>query len=183
MQRLRILPARPLQYLVVPLLAGVHSQVPQEGASNTLVHLPDDSPACIHCKKGMACPYMPSCKSAAANEPPNTCSITCLQYALHMHKLLISRKTVLTMKTSPGMKWGEEKLGIGCPYCRACRFRDVCLNHTSLDIQYYLGNSTGPLFYDPYAEPHNTFPPDFINTGECNDALTGRSMACCISKD
>lgn len=64
-----------------------------------------------------------------------------------------------------GLKWGEDNL-YGCPLCRTCRFDNVCLNHSSLDIQYYKGNSPLPLFYDASTgRPHHQFPTDFLNTG------------------
>ena len=48
-----------------------------------------------------------------------------------------------------------------------CRFNNVCLNHTSKDVQYYVGSAAGslPLFYDHNATPHFSFPPDFVSTG------------------
>ena len=48
-----------------------------------------------------------------------------------------------------------------------CRFNNVCLNHSSLDIQYYVSpaQSGVPLFYDHTARAHFVFPPDFVSTG------------------
>lgn len=72
-----------------------------------------------------------------------------------------------------GMNWDEDKWasqqrfnGAGCILCRACTFKNVCLNHTSLNIQYYADGTTGPLFYDFAGNAHSSFPSDFINTGE-----------------
>ena len=68
-----------------------------------------------------------------------------------------------------GVQWGElDDAKYGCPFCRTCRFTGVCLNHSSLEIQYYKGaNNAAPLFYDLTGNPHHTFPSDFINTGAC----------------
>ena len=65
-----------------------------------------------------------------------------------------------------GVKWGEVNVRYGCPYCRTCRFDNVCLNHSTMAIQFYHDpESQGPLFYDFAGQPHYTFPADFINTG------------------
>lgn len=67
--------------------------------------------------------------------------------------------------TCTGLKWGEDSM-YGCPLCRTCRFDNVCFNHSSQDIQFYVGDAQLPLFYDAAnGEPHYEFPPDFINTG------------------
>jgi len=64
-----------------------------------------------------------------------------------------------------GLKWGEDNM-YGCPLCRTCRFDNVCFNHSSQDIQFYVGDGQLPLFYDAAnGEAHYEFPPDFINTG------------------
>lgn len=70
------------------------------------------------------------------------------------------------------MKWDEDKTAnqqrfseAGCILCRACNFNNVCLNHSSLDIQYYADTALGPLFYDFAGNAHFSFPPDFVNTG------------------
>ena len=64
----------------------------------------------------------------------------------------------------------------GCPYCRTCAFASLCLNHSSLDWQYYQGaGNTAPLFYDMKGSARRSFPPDFINTGVVPDA-TSRSL-------
>lgn len=63
-----------------------------------------------------------------------------------------------------GLKWNERN-EYACPYCRSCRFDNVCLNHSSLQVQYYSGKDPVPLFYDMKANAHNTFPDDFLNTG------------------
>lgn len=52
-----------------------------------------------------------------------------------------------------------------CPHCRACRFDNVCLNHSTLQIQYYAGKTVAPLFYDSMGVGHMEFPEDFVNTG------------------
>ena len=47
-----------------------------------------------------------------------------------------------------------------------CRFDNVCLNHSSLAIQYHVSpQSAYPLFYDNDAMPHYNFPPTFVSTG------------------
>ena len=49
-----------------------------------------------------------------------------------------------------------------------CRFHDICLNHTSMEFQYYVDPAAAetPLFYHYLnANPHYTFPQDFIMTG------------------
>ena len=66
--------------------------------------------------------------------------------------------------TCTGVKWSEHNAA-SCPACRTCRFDNVCLNHTSLDIQYYLESQDIPLMYDLSGTPYWHFPPDFINTG------------------
>ncbi|KAA6418193.1 MAG: hypothetical protein FRX49_11851 [Trebouxia sp. A1-2] len=64
-----------------------------------------------------------------------------------------------------GLKWGEDNL-YGCPLCRTCRFDNVCFNHSSQDVQFYVDDAQSPLFYEAAnGEPHYEFPPDFINTG------------------
>lgn len=64
-----------------------------------------------------------------------------------------------------GLKWGEDNM-YGCPLCRTCRFDNVCFNHSSQDVQFYVGDGQLPLFYDAAnGEAHYEFPPDFINTG------------------
>ena len=48
------------------------------------------------------------------------------------------------------------------------RFHDVCINHTTLEIQYYVEptNPEAPLFYHYLnGQPHYKFPPDFVMTG------------------
>ncbi|KAL0030947.1 hypothetical protein WJX79_003275 [Trebouxia sp. C0005] len=67
--------------------------------------------------------------------------------------------------TCTGLKWGEDNL-YGCPLCRTCRFDNVCFNHSSQDVQFYVDDAQSPLFYEAAnGEPHYEFPPDFINTG------------------
>lgn len=92
---------------------------------------------------------------------------------------------------SAGVKWGEIGNKWSCPYCRTCRFDNVCLNHTSLAVQFYQDpQDPTPLFYDFIGQPHNTFPADFINTGapllsSCHCAVNDGSPAwvcCCASQ-
>ena len=65
-----------------------------------------------------------------------------------------------------GVKWGEASARAACQHCRTCRFDNVCLNHTSLEIQYFQDpKDQGPLFYDFAGRPHWSFPADFVNTG------------------
>lgn len=48
------------------------------------------------------------------------------------------------------------------------RFHDICLNHTSMEFQYYVdpAEAETPLFYHYLnGHPHFTFPSDFIMTG------------------
>ena len=63
-----------------------------------------------------------------------------------------------------GLKWHEENQA-NCISCQTCRFNNVCLNHTTLNIQYYRGETDWPLFYDILGTPHVQFPADFLNTG------------------
>lgn len=68
-----------------------------------------------------------------------------------------------------GMHWDEDKWPnhnvARCDRCRACRFDNVCLNHTSLEFQYYMDSEQIPLFYDFTGNAQFVFPTDFINTG------------------
>ena len=74
---------------------------------------------------------------------------------------LCSQSTILA-----GIKWGEASARAACQHCRTCRFDNVCLNHTSMEIQYFQSPEDGaPLFYDFSGRPHWSFPPDFVNTG------------------
>lgn len=83
-----------------------------------------------------------------------------------------------------GLQWGEKgDSGYGCPHCRTCVFTDMCLNHTSLQIQYYRGaDNAAPLFYDSKGAPHFTFPADFINTGGrlANIFMLHCKLCCCV---
>ena len=82
--------------------------------------------------------------------------------------------------TCAGVKWGEIGNKWSCPYCRTCRFDNVCLNHTSLAIQFYQDPQDSiPLFYDFIGQPHNSFPADFINTGRLDSlAVPSHPSAC-----
>ncbi|BDA45779.1 hypothetical protein COCOBI_07-5660 [Coccomyxa sp. Obi] len=61
-----------------------------------------------------------------------------------------------------GHKWEDDYL------YHSCRFHDICLNHTSMEFQYYVdpAEAETPLFYHYLnGHPHFTFPSDFIMTG------------------
>ncbi|KAK9794589.1 hypothetical protein WJX73_000137 [Symbiochloris irregularis] len=72
--------------------------------------------------------------------------------------------------TCTGLQYGEVNgqggsSVYGCPFCRTCSFQSVCLNHSSLEWQYYKGaDNTAPLFYDMHGQAWHRFPPDFVST-------------------
>ena len=81
-----------------------------------------------------------------------------------------------------GVKWGEASARAACQHCRTCRFDNVCLNHTSLEIQYFQDpEDKGPLFYDFSGQPHWSFPSDFINTGAHGAFLHTSLCAACAN--
>ena len=56
---------------------------------------------------------------------------------------------------------------VSCPHCRTCAFYNVCLNNTSQKILYFRDPADdAPLFYDFAGKAHQSFPKDFVNTGE-----------------
>ena len=123
------------------------------------------------------------------DQPPkchNEKTVQLLQ--LHRHgpctphpSVLVALQAKPSQPLCAGLKWNEHN-EYACPYCRSCRFDNVCLNHSSLQIQYYSGKDPVPLFYDMSAIPHHTFPADFLNTGE-EICITGKlgSHANCAS--
>ncbi len=61
--------------------------------------------------------------------------------------------------------------------CRVCRFSNVCLNRTSLKIQFYKGSDNSPLFYNAKGAPVHSFPADFTDTGTQVYPSAGRSCS------
>lgn len=86
--------------------------------------------------------------------------------------------STLSPMAHTGVKWNEENAA-SCPYCRTCRFNNMCLNHSSLLIQYYLEDENMPLFFNFLGMPFFHFPPDFINTGV--PYLLAACMNICVS--
>ena len=71
--------------------------------------------------------------------------------------------TAVVACSSAALWWGRHQRS---PAPR--RFHDICLNHTSMEFQYYVDPAAAetPLFYHYLnGHPHYTFPQDFIMTG------------------
>lgn len=72
------------------------------------------------------------------------------------------------MLIAAGVEYGDKTRG-GCPhYCRVCQFSNVCLNHSSLEIQFYRGEDKTPLYYSQTGAAHYNFPTGLVTTGRCH---------------
>ena len=73
----------------------------------------------------------------------------------------------LTIVALPGVKWGEDyRLDhLRCSECRTCRFENVCLNHSSLEIMFYKGSQDVLYYHEQSGEAQYKFPNDFLMLG------------------
>ena len=80
-----------------------------------------------------------------------------------------------------GIKWGEDERLVDnrCSDCRTCRFDNVCLNHSSLDIMFYKGSQDVLYYHEQTGKAMYSFPDDFVMLGASQHQFLCRVLVAC----
>lgn len=123
-------------------------------------------------------PFMSTCKNTEFVQPAAAAS---RPVSWHTPPGLLSHVQVGVLKCSTerpesvdrglvsGVKWGEDyRLDqLRCSECRTCRFDNVCLNHSSLEIVFYKGSQDVIYYHEQTGKAQYDFPDDFLMLGIC----------------